>query len=200
MTMFSSGKDAAKEKWDGARTSSADVQRLFGADDALPISSFTSQLKSLLPSYSNIFVDAPSTSTRKSSSPRSLLKFLTSSVRTESEAALDAISSMKKVALAPQVAKLRAIKSPAEQAIMHEAATISGRAHAKTMRFTQEGMSESKVAAHFEYMCALGGCQRPAYVPVVASGANSLIIHYTTNNHVVGKDEMVLIDAGGEYK
>jgi intermediate cleaving peptidase 55 len=49
-------------------------------------------------------------------------------------------------------------------------------------------------------MCALSGSERPAYVPVVASGANSLIIHYTTNNHVARSGEMLLIDAGCEYR
>lgn len=38
------------------------------------------------------------------------------------------------------------------------------------MQFTQPGMSEHAVASYFEYICALSGAQRPAYVPVVASG------------------------------
>ena len=41
---------------------------------------------------------------------------------------------------------------------------------AQTMRFTRPGLSESALAAHFEYLCALEGAQRLAYVPVVASG------------------------------
>lgn len=40
----------------------------------------------------------------------------------------------------------------------------------KTMRFTQPGISEAALAAHFEYICTLSGAQRLAYVPVVASG------------------------------
>lgn len=39
------------------------------------------------------------------------------------------------------------------------------------MRFAHPGMSEASVAAHFEYLCALNGAQRQAYVPVVASGS-----------------------------
>jgi intermediate cleaving peptidase 55 len=31
-------------------------------------------------------------------------------------------------------------------------------------------MSEHAIASHFEYLCAVAGSQRPAYVPVVASG------------------------------
>lgn len=174
-----------------------DIERLFKADAALPISNFTSQLKSLASLYSHVYIDLPDVSPRKNT--KSLLKYLASSLRGEPEAALESLSSVKRRALTPEVAKLRSVKSKAEQAVMHEAATISGRAHAKTMRFAQPGMTESKLAAHFEYICALSGAQRPAYVPVVASGANALIIHYTRNNMVLGDDELVLIDAGCEY-
>lgn len=45
------------------------------------------------------------------------------------------------------------------------------------MRFAQPGMSEHALAAHFEYLCGLSGSQRPAYVPVVASGS-VLACHY----------------------
>jgi hypothetical protein len=85
------------------------------------------------------------------------------------------------------------------------------------MRFARPGTSEAALAAHFEYLCALSGAQRLAYVPVVASGyvltpslvkidveplirPNALIIHYTSNNHLIRPDETILIDAGCEYK
>jgi intermediate cleaving peptidase 55 len=38
------------------------------------------------------------------------------------------------------------------------------------MRFARPGLLESALVAHFEYICALEGSQRPAFVPVVASG------------------------------
>ena len=37
-----------------------------------------------------------------------------------------------------------------------------------------------------------------AYVPVVASGSNALIIHYTDNNRIMKDGELVLVDAGCE--
>ncbi|OBZ71886.1 Intermediate cleaving peptidase 55 [Grifola frondosa] len=82
---------------------------------------------------------------------------------------------------------------------MRAAADISARAHTKTMCFAQPDISEHVLAAHFEYLCAREGSQRPAYVPVIASGANALIIHYTANNQLVRDGEMVLIDAACEY-
>ncbi|KIK07614.1 hypothetical protein K443DRAFT_2165 [Laccaria amethystina LaAM-08-1] len=200
MTLFASGKDPAKEKWDGARTSLSSAKSLFGVDSALPITDFRSQLKSLSSMYSNIYVDLPpshSSSSRRN--PKSIFKYFSSPARAEYDSVLESISSSRRQPLAPELASLRAVKSEAEQKVMHAAATISGRAHAKTMRFTRPGMTESALAAHFEYICALSGSQRPAYVPVVASGANALIIHYTANNHLIEDGELVLVDAGCEY-
>jgi intermediate cleaving peptidase 55 len=66
------------------------------------------------------------------------------------------------------------------------------------MRFAEPGASEAHLVAHFEYICSLAGSQRPAYLPVVASGANSLVIHYTENDCLLQSGELVLIDAGAE--
>ena len=84
------------------------------------------------------------------------------------------------------------------------------------MRSIQPGQSEHAVASYFEYLCAIRGSQRPAYVPVIASGydkchtsentgsflysSNALIIHYTSNNQIIREGEMILMDAGCEYK
>ncbi|KIJ70630.1 hypothetical protein HYDPIDRAFT_78192 [Hydnomerulius pinastri MD-312] len=202
MTLFSSGKDSAKEKWEGARTSFNDALSIFKADDAMSIQSFPSQLKSLASLYSNIYIDIPSSSSKRSPrTAKSLLRYLSPPVqpRSEYETVVESLSSSRRHPLAPLVSKMRAFKSEREQQVMRAAADISGRAHAKTMRFTRPGISESAIAAHFEYLCCLSGSQRLAYVPVVASGPNALIIHYTSNNQVVRDGEMILIDAGCEY-
>ncbi|KAF9551563.1 hypothetical protein CPC08DRAFT_715038 [Agrocybe pediades] len=203
MTLFCAGTDMSKAKWNGATTSLSAAKEIFQADDTLPIENFGSHVKSLLSSASLVYVDLPNpapwnpkTSYKK---PRSLLKYLSGSSSTEQEDVVDSISGSMRRPLAPQMGKLRSIKSKAEQRVMRQAADISGRAHAKVMRFAQPGMLEAKLEAHFEYICALEGAQRLAYVPVVASGPNALILHYTHNNQIIENDELVLIDAGCEY-
>jgi intermediate cleaving peptidase 55 len=62
------------------------------------------------------------------------------------------------------------VKSPREVALMKKAADISAEAHVKVMRAAKEGGSEVQLQAEFEYHCAMKGSERPAYVPVVASG------------------------------
>ncbi|KAF9224423.1 peptidase M24 [Gyrodon lividus] len=202
MTLFSSGKDSDKEKWEGARTSFHDALSIFKADDAMSIQDFPSKLRSLASLHSNIYIDVPNSSSKRSPrTAKSLLRYLSPPVRprTDYESVVESLSSGRRHPLAPLVAKLRAFKSELEQQAMRAAADISGRAHAKTMRFTRPGISESAIAAHFEYLCSLAGSQRLAYVPVVASGPNALIIHYTSNNQMIQDGEMILLDAGCEY-
>ncbi|GJE84829.1 peptidase M24 [Phanerochaete sordida] len=206
MLMFTLGKDSHREKWDGARTSPQDVLQHFKADDAYSIAAFPTVLKSVLSKCTSVLVDLPPTASLsrrgRSSTYQGLLKDLSPIARTtrvEYDTIMDSLSSKMRQPLAPKLAKIRAVKSEPEQQLMRCAADISAHAHTKTMRFTEPDMSEHAVAAHFEYLCARDGSQRPAYVPVVASGPNALIIHYTSNNQVIRKDEMILIDAGCEY-
>lgn len=204
MTLFSTGPDSYREKWDGARTSKDDAVQYFNADAAESITSFPDAFKSLKSDPSFIYIDMPPGMSRRGRpiSHKTLLKYLSpssSSARQDLDTLIESISPKRLRSLTPEVAKLRAVKSKSEQTLMRKAADISGLAHAKTMRFAAPGMSEHELAAHFEYTCALRGSQRPAYVPVVASGPNALIIHYTSNNQVIREDEMVLIDAGCEY-
>ena len=116
------------------RTSFDDVLRIFKADDARSIQSFPSQLKSLASLYSNIYVDVPSTSSKRSPrTAKSLLRYLSPPVqhKSEYETVVESLSASRRHGLAPHVAKLRAIKSEREQQVMRAAADISGRSLAK---------------------------------------------------------------------
>ncbi|EPY50423.1 intermediate cleavage peptidase Icp55 [Schizosaccharomyces cryophilus OY26] len=92
---------------------------------------------------------------------------------------------------------LRTIKSESEISCLQRAASVSGNAYKEVMR--KEFPGESQLAAELEYRFKIGGCQRSAYVPVVAGGRNGLTIHYTANDDTFQQNDMVLVDAGGEY-
>ncbi|KAH9978208.1 peptidase M24 [Lactifluus volemus] len=210
MILYSTGKDASKEKWDGASTNFEDVVGLFGADEARPLENFVDDLRAFSARAERVYADVPHAHHRHHQNRRNLakglLRYLAHSTRSARSADhpetyyLDSIgSSSKRSPLAPLVGALRSVKSRFEVDLMKMSADISAKAHAKTMRLAQPGLSEADLHAHFEYICARGGAQRPAYVPVVASGENALIIHYTRNDHLLRDGELVLLDAGGEY-
>lgn len=70
------------------------------------------------------------------------------------------------------------------------------------MRFCEptatSSLLESSLVAHFTYHTSLAGSPRLAYVPVCASGASGLTIHYTKNLLPLHAGDTVLLDAGCE--
>jgi intermediate cleaving peptidase 55 len=152
-----------------------------GVHQAYPLSNLSTVLQRLLPLASAIHIDLPSPS------PKAKRSFLASLLPTqgtmgELEAIVGKVPTSLMRPLAERVQRLRRIKSDAEVAIMRRAGEISSKAHAEVMHFASSSRSEADLEAHFQYVCSLEGSERPAYIPVVASGANALVIHYTRND------------------
>jgi intermediate cleaving peptidase 55 len=78
--------------------------------------------------------------------------------------------------LAPTLHELRAIKSSGEVACMREAGRISGGAFNEVIR---RGLQREKdIEATLEWLFRMGGCEKSAYVPVVAGGSvHSPLLH-----------------------
>lgn len=112
------------------RTGLSAAKDIFSADDTLSIDLFGSHLKSLLPYFTNAYVDLPPTSI-KGRKKKSMFYFLSGSSATEHDESMESISTSVRRPLAPELAKWRAIKSEAEQKVMRHAADISARAHTK---------------------------------------------------------------------
>lgn len=79
---------------------------------------------------------------------------------------------------------------------MKKSCEIASEAIIDTIKTSFPGMNEHQINAKVDYECRMKGAQYLAYPPVVAGGRRANIIHYITNNQVVGSNEMVLMDAG----
>jgi intermediate cleaving peptidase 55 len=99
--------------------------------------------------------------------------------------------------LRPLMNDLRVIKSKAEIANMRLAGKYSGRAFTNAMR--RQWAKEKDLGAFLDYEFKIQGCDTTAYVPVIAGGKNALSIHYVRNDDVFQDNQIVLVDAGGEY-
>lgn len=81
---------------------------------------------------------------------------------------------------------------------MRRAATVGGEGHIRAIRACAPGLREYDLEAELLYAFRKGGSEYPSYPPIVASGANACILHYTENNAVLKNGALVLIDAGCE--
>ncbi|KAL4658060.1 putative Xaa-Pro aminopeptidase 3 isoform X1 [Arapaima gigas] len=94
---------------------------------------------------------------------------------------------------------LRAIKSPAEVALMKEAGCITAQAFKRTMCMSQGDTDEALLYAKFDFECRAHGANFLAYPPVVAGGNRANTLHYINNNQIIKDGELVLLDGGCEY-
>jgi Xaa-Pro aminopeptidase len=61
------------------------------------------------------------------------------------------------------------------------------------------GVYEYEIEAVLRYVFRKHGSPRPGYPPIVASGPNATVLHYTTNDRLIEDGDLLLIDAGTEY-
>ena len=105
-----------------------------------------------------------------------------------------------KPSLARAIAELRVIKSPAEIELLKRAIDASVVGHIEAMKSAEVGMGERDIQAIAEYCFARYGCEYQGYPSIVGGGKNACVLHYDVNKDRVGPNDIVLIDAGGEYQ
>ncbi len=98
------------------------------------------------------------------------------------------------------VHSLRTVKSDAEIQVMRKAAEISIQAHRVIEAEIFPGIWEYELEASLGHVFRSKGANGWAYPPIVAAGADTCVLHYTTNHKEIQKGDLVLVDAGCEYQ
>ncbi len=100
---------------------------------------------------------------------------------------------------APIVWNLRKYKSPAEIAIMREAARLGVQGHKALIQSTRPGVAEKALAAVFDFVTAKEGARGLAYYTIIMSGKNHAYGHYHGYDRVLADGDFVILDAAPDY-
>jgi len=92
--------------------------------------------------------------------------------------------------------EMRLIKSEFEINRMREAIQISAEAHELVRESISSKKNERQIQGLLEGFFLDKGARGPAYNSIVASGDNACILHYTSNNSPLKKEDLLLVDAG----
>ena len=98
------------------------------------------------------------------------------------------------------LAEMRLVKDEEELGRIRKAVDISVEAHIAAMQAVRPGMYEYELESLIDSIYRKGGGTGPAFLTIVAKGANATTLHYTTNNCQIEEGDLVLIDAGCEYQ
>jgi Xaa-Pro aminopeptidase len=96
-------------------------------------------------------------------------------------------------------AELRVVKDAGEIELIKKASAASMDAQRVMMRALRPGVTERTIAGKMTAAWMEGGCERPAYAPIVGSGINSTTLHYAENARTMEDGDIVVVDAACEY-
>lgn len=103
------------------------------------------------------------------------------------------------VSVAPIMERLRVIKSEMEIELIKQACSITKGAFDQVLKVVQPGIWEYEIEAEITKEFIGNRANGHAYTPIVASGANSCVLHYIENNQQCKEGDLLLLDFGAEY-
>ena len=190
--MFVRPRDAAREIWDGRRAGPEGAVSRYGADQAFVIDEFDKQLQDLLAGRERVFYtfgEHPEWDPKIAACVRE--------IREVSRRGAAAPTDF--VALETTLHEQRLIKTEAELELIRHACAVTAGAHVRAMRATRPGGWEWAVAAEIHHEFERHGMEC-GYGSIVGGGDNACILHYKENESPLNDGDLLLIDAGGEYR
>ena len=103
-------------------------------------------------------------------------------------------------ALNPILDEMRWIKTPYEIELIRKSSEIAAEGVKEAMKGTRPGMYEYEIEAAARYVYTKRGARGDAFRPIVASGPNTMILHYSANNRQMMDGEVVYMDYGADYE
>ena len=189
--LFCRDRDPQRELWDGVRAGPAGAVADHAADDAFPIDDIDEILPGLLERSERVYYSMGASDAFDGRLMEWMHQLQSNRQRGGAPDEL--------VSLDHLLHEMRLFKSRAEIRIMQRAARLAVSAHRRAMTVCSPGMHEYELEAEFRHEFARHGAQC-SYTPIVAAGANACILHYTENRAPLKDGDLVLIDAGCEYR
>jgi len=180
--LFVAKKDKTQELWNGKRLGTDEAKGRFLVDEVYEYEEFNAKLKEYLVNKKALYYDF-----KLDYSKVKVLKRYSKEIQS-----FDNISSL--------VQNMRLIKSNAEIELIKKAISITKDAHHKAMNIASSLKYEYQLQAEIEYEFKRKGAYSDAYTSIVACGNAANTLHYIDNNQKLKRDELILIDAGCEYK
>lgn len=191
--LFVRPKDVERETWDGFRFGPDYAKDEFGIDQTYLVSDFEKLTPALLQDVDRVYY-------RVFQHPQWDVRV---SAVLENARGLTGRSGKGLLPIFDPIAELgemRLIKSAVEIENQKRACDISAEGHLEVMRRVKPGMSEREVHGLFLYRTMQLGSPREGYYAIVAGGPSACTLHYRFNDQVLVDGDLLLIDAGAEYR
>lgn len=189
--LFVQPKDREREVWTGWRAGEEGAKRDYGADAAFTLDKLDEELPKLVGKAEKIYYrfGDPLFDGRVAAFMR----------KSQRERQRNGVGPKAIIDPAEMLHEMRLIKAGDDLELLRRAVDISCEGHMAAVRALRPAMYEYEIEAVLRYVFRKNGSPRMGYPPIVASGPNATVLHYTTNNRRIEEGDLLLIDAGTEF-
>lgn len=190
--LFVQPRDREREVWTGWRAGEEGARRDYGADAAFTIDKLDEELPKLAEKADRIYY-------RFGSDPTFDERLVGFMRRFQRQRQREGTGPTSVIDPAEILHEMRLIKAQDELELLRRAIDITCDGHLAAMKAIKPGAFEYEIEAVLRYVFRKNGSPRAGYAPIVGSGPNSTVLHYTVNDRRIERDELILIDAGAEF-
>ncbi|MGA3334060.1 MAG: Xaa-Pro peptidase family protein [Terracidiphilus sp.] len=190
--LFLPARNLRMEKYTGVKMDAATpgVEQAAGVDNVEPMTELPAELGRMVaadrPLIRNVWTQPDS------AAATALLNFTAVTLGTSTVPQAHDVTSL--------TMPLRQIKDEGEIELIKKASAASVLAQRVMMKWwVKPGMTERAIAGAMTAVWMENGCERPSYSPIVGSGVNSTILHYSANDRTMQDGDILLVDAACEY-
>ena len=190
--LFLPARNRALERWLGPKLGpeDAEVTRITGFEKVEPLDKMHDELAAIASSErAAVYSDLGDFNHESDSvGPIAWLE------RGQSFGGFGAFQDVKKL-----IAELRTTKDQGEIDLIIKATRASMAGHVAALKAIRPGVGEREIQALMQYEYQRRGCERSAYAPIVGSGLNSTVLHYSDDSAIMQAGDVVVMDVAGEY-
>lgn len=188
--LFIRQPDERLKTWEGHKLSPEEATRISGIKQVRWLSEFPTELHRLMCEMEHVYLNA-------NEHPRAVIEVESRDARFVRELQRRyPLHDYRR--LARLLHRLRVVKGPIEVDLIRRACALTARGFARVLQLVRPGVRECAVEAELAHEFIREG-GRFAYPPIIASGANSCVLHYNQNDRVCRRGEVLLIDAAASY-
>jgi len=189
--LFIKKYDEKTLKWEGAKLSKKEAAKVSGIRTVMWLDDFDQFIREKL-HQAEIVLFNTGEHDRDESGPVYADRRFADKIKAEN-------ASHKFQELAPLLHQLRVVKEPEELDMIRTACEISGESFRRILPIVSPGMKEYEIEAELSRDFIRRGASGHAYSPIIASGRNACVLHYTRNDGRLRDGDLLLMDFGAEY-
>ena len=182
-----------QEVWTGKRAGVTGATEHFGADEAYPIEEFDEKISEYIGTSERLYYGFGADNAFN----QKIIELLKGYRRHRLREGTGPTTLIDPTDI---LAEMRLVKDKAELGRIRKAVDISVEATTAAMQAVRPGMYEYELDSLIDSIYRKNGGTGPAFLTIVAKGANATTLHYTTNDCLIEEGDLVLIDAGCEYQ